>query len=113
MLEIINVICGIFDNDINLKSDYIADDINVLLEKISTFSDVIFVGNGAKLHKDLILEKIKDAKFEDNIMQNAYSCGLIGLKKYKENKLVDSDTILPNYLRKSQAERLLKRDINE
>ena len=97
---------GIFDNEINLKEDYIADDINVLIEKVSKYSDIIFVGNGAELHKDLILEKIKNAKFEDNNVQAAFSCGIIGLKKYKENKIENSDTILPNYLRKSQAERL-------
>lgn len=99
---------GIFDNEINLKQDLIADDINVLLEEVSKYSDIIFVGNGAELHKDLILSKFPNCKFcEDNI-QRAYSCGLIGLKKYNSNILVDPDTLAPNYLRKSQAERLKK-----
>ena len=34
--------------------------------------------------------------------------GLIGLKKYNLNKLVTPDELSPNYLRKSQAERLKK-----
>ena len=100
--------CGIFDNEINLKEEYLADDINVLLEKIEKYTNITFVGNGAVLHKDLILNKIPNAKFENEIKQNAYSCGLIGLKKFKENILKDADSVLPNYLRKSQAERLKK-----
>ena len=100
--------CGIFDNEINLKEDYIADDINVLLEIIKNYSNICFVGNGAFMHKELILTKILDAKFEEENNQNAYSCGLIGFKKFKENKLINADKLLPNYLRKSQAERLKK-----
>ena len=100
--------CGIFDNDINLKEEYLADDINVLLEKISKYSDITFIGNGAELHKDLILEKIDNAIIENDNTQNAYGCGIIGIKKYKKNKLEDADSIVPRYLRKSQAERLKK-----
>ena len=110
MLEIINVIVGIFDNNVNLKEDYMADDINAILEKVESYEDIIFVGNGAELHKDLISSKFPNAKFCDKNIQAAYSCGLIGLKKYKENNLENADTILPKYLRKSQAERLQKKD---
>ena len=99
---------GIFDNEINLKEELIADDINVLLEKIEKYSDITFVGNGSSLHKDLILSKLPNSIFCENNLQNAYSCGLIGLKKYKSNELVTADTLSPNYLRKSQAERLKK-----
>ena len=99
--------CGIFDNKINLKENYIVDDINILIDKIKKYPNIIFVGNGSNVYKSLILEKIKNIKFENNNNQNAYSCGLIALKKYRENDLKNSDTILPNYLRKSQAERLL------
>lgn len=100
--------CGIFDNEINLKEEYLADDINILLEKISKYPNITFIGNGAELHKDLILDKINNAVIDENNSQTAYSCGIIGIKKFKENKLENADTILPNYLRKSQAERLKK-----
>lgn len=98
--------CGIFDNNIDLKEEYLADDINILLERISKYSDITFVGNGSKLHKDLILEKITGAKFCEKNFQNIYSCGLVGVKKFKNNIFVTPDELLPNYLRKSQAERL-------
>ena len=100
--------CGVFDNNINKKEEYIADDINVILDLIKKYNDITFIGNGSKIHKDLISNRIINAKFDEDIVQNAYSCGLVGLKKYKENKIENADTILPNYLRKSQAERLKK-----
>ena len=98
--------CGIFDNNINLKENYIADDINVILERVSKYDNITFIGNGAELHKKLIISKIKNANFDNNNIQSPYACGIIGLKKFKEKKLKDADTLLPNYLRKSQAERL-------
>ena len=68
----------------------------------------MFVGNGAFLHKELILKKISNAKFCDDNLQNAYSCGLIGLKKYNLGKVVTPDELLPNYLRKSRSRKIKK-----
>ena len=100
--------CGVFDNEINLKKEYMADDIHNILESLKEYNEIIFVGNGAELHKELILENFPNAKFSSENSQTAYACGLVGLKKYRENQLETADTILPNYLRKSQAERLKK-----
>lgn len=94
--------CGIFDNAINLKEGYIADNINVLIEKFQSYPDITFIGNGSLLHKELISEKINGAKFCDDNLQNSYSCGLVGLKKYNLGQLVTPDELLPNYLRKSR-----------
>ena len=94
------VYAGIFDEEINLKEDYIADDINIVLEKVEKYKNIIFVGNGAILHKELINQKIKDAKFTENNEQNSYFVGLVGIEKFKCNDLKDADTIMPIYLRK-------------
>ena len=80
----------------------------MLLEKIKNYSDITFVGNGSVLHKALISEKISNPKFCEENLQNAYSSGLVGFQKFNQNKLVTPDELLPNYLRKSQAERLKK-----
>ena len=93
------VYAGIFDKNINLKEEYMADDINLVIEKILKYENVIFVGDGALLHKDLILNKIESAKFVDKNEQNATNIGIIGYKKYQENDLKDADTIIPIYLR--------------
>ena len=102
------VYCGIFDNNYKIIGDYIADDINIALGEIQKYEDIIFVGNGAILHKELIKSNIKNAKFSEENRQFAKNIGLLGYNKYLENNLCLADTILPTYLRKSQAERLKK-----
>lgn len=104
------VYAGVFDNDYNLKEEEIAEDIEVVLKKAEKFSKIVFVGDGAVLHKDLISERLvnNEIKFTDNNEQSAVNTGKIGYKKYLNKDLKNADTILPIYLRKSQAERLKK-----
>ena len=104
------VYAGVFDNDYNLKEEEIAEDIEVVLKKAEKFSKLVFVGDGAVLHKDLISERLinNEIKFTDNNEQSAVNTGKIGYKKYLNKDLKNADTILPIYLRKSQAERLKK-----
>ena len=45
-------------DEINLKEEYLAEDINILLETISKYPNITFIGNGAELHKDLILDNL-------------------------------------------------------
>ena len=93
------VYAGIFDENVKLKEEYMADNINIVLEKVLKYENAIFVGDGSLLHKDLILEKINSAKFVENNEQNAINIGLIGYKKYLEKDLKDADSIQPIYLR--------------
>ena len=104
------VYAGVFDNDYNLKEEEIAEDIEVVLKKAEKFRKIVFVGDGAVLHKDLISERLvnNEIKFTDNNEQSAVNTGKIGYKKYLNKDLKNADTILPIYLRKSQAERLKK-----
>ena len=102
------VYCGIFDKNYNKKEDYLADDINVVIDNIKKYDDVICVGNGVVLHKDLLKKNISNCKFTEDNNQSAVNVGKIGYKKYLENNLETADTIMPIYLRKSQAERLKK-----
>lgn len=94
------VYAGIFDKNINLKEDYVADDINIILEKLQKYKNIIFVGNGAIVHKELIMKKIKNPEFSENNNKNSYFVGLVGTEKLKNNDLKDADSILPIYLRK-------------
>ena len=102
------VYAGIFDNNYNKIEEYIADDINVIIDKISKHSNITFVGNGAILHKELLQSRMINALFIVNNKQSAVNVGKMAYKKYLENDLCSADTILPIYLRKSQAERLKK-----
>lgn len=100
------VYCGIFDKNYNKKEDYIADDINEVIKHIKKYNDIICVGDGAELHKDLLKNEIENIKFSIDNKQSAVNVGKVGYKKFLENDLYTADTVNPIYLRKSQAERL-------
>ncbi len=102
------VYCGIFDNNYNKKQEYLADDINKIIKILKQYNNIVFVGDGAILHKELLKENLDNINFSENNEQSASNVGKIGYKKFLENDLYNADTIIPMYLRKSQAERLKK-----
>lgn len=104
------VYAGIFDDMHNPLEEYMADDINNVLEQIKKYNNITFVGDGAVMHKELIQSKIEKAKFvsDDKNVQSAKSVGEAGYSKYKMGIIENADTIIPKYLRKSQAERMKK-----
>lgn len=102
------VYCGIFDEEYNKTEEFIADDILEIIKKIKKYTNIICIGDGAILHKDLLQQNISNVSFSTLNEQIAYNTGLIGYKKYQKNELKNADSILPIYLRKSQAERMKK-----
>lgn len=102
------VYAGIFDDDYNKKEEYIADSISNVVEKLKEYENIIFVGNAAIKYKELLEESFGTVVISDNNSQSAANVGKIGYKKNKEKDLASADTIMPMYLRKSQAERMKK-----
>lgn len=102
------VYCGIFDRNYNKKENYIADDINEVIKILNKYNKITFVGNGAVLYKTALEKKFQNLKFVESNNQTAENVGKLAYKKYLENDLCTADTIIPIYLRKSQAERLKK-----
>lgn len=102
------VYCGIFDEKYNKKEEYLADDINNVIEVLKKYENIALTGNGTILHKELLMQNLNNPNFCSENKQYAKNCGKIGYKKFIENNLCNSDTIIPIYLRKSQAERLKK-----
>lgn len=110
-----NVYCGIFerkeDSYIQI-GDLYAKNIDEIIEILKNYSSshIIFVGDGAKVHKYKILEHYSNVTFvEDKINeQSALSVGRCGYDKYISNNYGDSNTLSPLYLKKSQAERALE-----
>ena len=102
------VYAGIFDDEYNKKEEYIADSIYTVIERVKEYDNVIFVGNAAIKYKELLDSNFENVVVADNNLQSASSVGKIGYKKHKEKDLTSADTIMPMYLRKSQAERLKK-----
>lgn len=96
------VYCGIFDKNYNLLEDYLADDINTIIKSLQKYENIMFVGDGAIIHKDLL--KIKAFEY-DNVIHSK-SLAKCAYNKFKNNNIKTADTISPLYLRKSQAERM-------
>ena len=96
------VYSGIFDKNYNLLENYLADDINNIKKKLNKYNNILFVGDGAITHKNLL--NIKNFKY-DNVIHSK-NIGKCAYYKFKKNDIKTADTIKPLYLRPSQAERM-------
>lgn len=85
-----------------------AIDIDELLDSLVDYDEICFNGDGATLYREKIVDKLgSKAKFA-NIGQDycrAVSVGELGYKKYLKGVDQDYYTLVPEYLRLSQAER--------
>ncbi|MBR3254689.1 MAG: tRNA (adenosine(37)-N6)-threonylcarbamoyltransferase complex dimerization subunit type 1 TsaB [Clostridia bacterium] len=77
-----------------------------LLDKYKN-NEITFVGDGALIYKQEITDNTKNSKFlnENENKISTYNLALAGLKKINNNTTLD---LLPLYLKKPQAERLLE-----
>lgn len=102
-----NVYLGLFENHI-LKNEYKAISIDEALAILkSETSSITFVGNGAVLYKDKILEKLPNSIFANGDLNNSSAIGIgKAAFEYYTNNIYPS--LSPLYLRKSQAERMLE-----
>lgn len=107
-----HVYSGIFENinGNNVERRKLSfDDIDDLLEELKNLNleySICFVGDGAICNKELIISKLPNSTFCLTNDVSAYNLGLAGLNKFTSNG-ADKD-ILPLYLRKPQAERMLE-----
>ncbi len=89
-------------------------DIHELIEIINNLSEdkktqVTFLGDGVPIYFDTIVSEIKiPCSMAPASMnrQRAASIAAYGLLLYREGKYIDADDFAPEYLRKSQAERV-------
>ncbi|MDO5556372.1 MAG: tRNA (adenosine(37)-N6)-threonylcarbamoyltransferase complex dimerization subunit type 1 TsaB [Clostridia bacterium] len=96
------VYCGIFNKNYNLLENYLADDINNILHIINKYKNIAFVGDGAVVHKSLL--NINDFQY-DNVIHSK-NIAICAYSKFQNKKIKTADTLLPMYLRPSQAERM-------
>ena len=95
------VYCGIFKENI-----YLAADIHEIIERLKKYSNIQFVGNGAILYKNLLEKELHNISFSSDNSQSAYALGKCAYRKMQNGDVKNADTILPLYLRPSQAERM-------
>lgn len=110
-----NVYFGIFERNENVLlpvQELKAKNIDEAIEDLKNFhfKPILFVGDGAKKHQYHLLEFFKKATFVENTYNNqtAISVGIAGFYHYEKGNFGDSNSTLPLYLRKSQAERALE-----
>ncbi len=97
------------DDNLVTIQESTAEPIEDTVERINKLNrPVIFLGDGVKVYKEKILEKItvpvSFAPMNKNL-QSAASVATLGFKLYKEGKWVKAGDHVPEYLRLSQAER--------
>lgn len=103
-----NVYMGLFDNNHNLINTFMADNIDNIL-KILPKDIIYFVGNGTTVNIDKINNKYKDlAKFSDTNLLSSANLGMCAYNKILNKNYISADELVPLYLRKSQAERMLE-----
>ncbi|MBR4950150.1 MAG: tRNA (adenosine(37)-N6)-threonylcarbamoyltransferase complex dimerization subunit type 1 TsaB [Clostridia bacterium] len=83
------------------------DELKAELSKIE--KDIILVGDGADLCYNYMKELSNLSIAEENVKyQNGYGVGLCAIEAYKNGEYDDFRTLVPGYLRKSQAQRELE-----
>lgn len=100
------VYCALFDKNYKLISEYLADDISNIISILSEYDDITFVGTGATNYRDTLITNYSNARFSTNNNQHSSNIGKCAFEKYKNGYTENADTILPMYLKKSQAERM-------
>ena len=103
-----NVYGGIYDNRGKGIDDECAESIDSLVDKIKLYKNITFVGDGALINKGKIQRAFYGQKveFAEDNEQRAANTGILAYEKYLSDSLESADSVIPLYLRKSQAERL-------
>lgn len=92
-----------------LIDKFLSDSIQNIIEILGKFKNepITFVGDGIVEFKSILEENFSKPKFCLNNDCNSVSIGIAALKHYKNNLNFD-DSLVPMYLKKSQAERQLE-----
>ncbi len=127
-----NVYCGLYNfsngncKKILFTTGSVEEIINEINSLASNYNRLIFVGDGnltyADKFKELFSKKAifaskrnidntKEINLPDPNLQNGASLIFAGINKYKKGEFGNSNSIHPVYLRKSQAERELEKNI--
>lgn len=94
-------------NDFSITPEKLADDID---------SPTVFIGSGVETYKNTFIELIEDKAIflADNYnFINAVNVGKLAAPDLNDNKIDKIHTLLPNYIRKSDAEINLKKTIRK
>lgn len=95
------------DNEYTVLHPLVAHHIDGIVSILQSYNKPLtFVGSGAIINKELLLEKFPNCIISDSNNLSAYNLGLAGFKSYKKGNY---ENVKPLYLRKSQAERMIEK----
>lgn len=104
-----NVYLGLFKLENNEYTQISNLDFKTIDEAIEILKEyrfpITFVGDGSVTHKDLLISNFENCLFADKNDISSYSLGIAGFETYKKGI---QTSLMPLYLRKSQAERALE-----
>lgn len=107
------VYAGIYNwNKNNLETIIKPDafEIENIIDKMDIYNNIVVNGDGSILYKELLKErlgeKVKFSKPGDNMPRAASVCEIAKIR-YNEGQMNDFFSLIPNYLRPTQAERQL------
>ena len=100
---------ALIDGDGRISSKSSHEEMNHLDKIDSEEKQIIFVGDGIDAYEDKIREaglyRLADEEWR---YQDASSVAELALQKYNSNNTITYDYLLPNYMRKSEAEMRLE-----
>lgn len=107
------VYTAFFENGKRICDDF-ADSIEVVCEKLAG-KKVMFLGDGVPVLREKICALLPDAAFAPEFLnyQHAGHAAALIYEKFSNGTVESAETVLPNYLRDSQAERMKKRERHE
>lgn len=96
------------DNQYHLVGEYLAEHIDYIIQtlKLHSIETITFVGNGAVIHHDKIIQNFGgQAQFAPTKCNDssAVGIGIAGFLKYGSGFYEDSSSLCPLYLRKSRC----------
>lgn len=104
-----NVYLGLFNLENNVYTQLGDLEFKTIDEAISILkehdSPITFVGDGAITHRNILKSNFENCLFVDKNELSSYSLGIAGFNTYKKGI---KTSLMPLYLRKSQAERALE-----
>lgn len=102
------VYVAMYDGDKKIVEDK-SIDIDELIDKIIFLgTKVMFVGDAVLVYRDYLKEKLNDNCIiprEIDLLPRASSVAQLAFYKIQRQEVLDSHELVPNYLKKSQAER--------
>ncbi len=98
---------GNYNEIIPPSTNTVENAFDLCLKVIPSGCDITFVGDGVSIYEETINKCFQNFRFElcKQSCLDSYSLGLVGLCKWKENKF---DDLLPLYLKKPQAQKILQ-----